>query len=124
MGAVFTAAAAAPLTSVASVLEMTGDFSLALPVILAVAIATAVSRGLSYGTIYTTKLLRRGTDIDRSHSLHRPIRIGGQGAVGLPGRLSFIRVRSTWPYCRCRGPVVYGRWYFSQSAFTRTLISE
>jgi CIC family chloride channel protein len=31
---------------------------------LAVAIATATSRGLSYGTIYTTKLLRRGTDID------------------------------------------------------------
>jgi chloride channel protein, CIC family len=65
MGAVFTAAARAPLTSLASVVEMTGDFALTLPVILAVAIATAVSRGLSYGTIYTTKLLRRGTDIDR-----------------------------------------------------------
>jgi CIC family chloride channel protein len=65
MGAVFSAAVAAPLTSIASVLEMTGDFSLALPVILAVAIATAVSRGLSHGTIYTTKLLRRGIDIDR-----------------------------------------------------------
>jgi CIC family chloride channel protein len=65
MGAVFAAAARAPLTSVASVVEMTGDFALTLPVILAVAIASAVSRGLSYGTIYTTKLLRRGTDIDR-----------------------------------------------------------
>jgi CIC family chloride channel protein len=65
MGAVFTAAARAPLTSLASVVEMTGDFSLTLPVMLAVAIATATSRALSYGTIYTTKLLRRGTDIDR-----------------------------------------------------------
>ena len=65
MGAVFAAAARAPLTSVASVVEMTGDFTLTLPVMLAVAIATATSRGLSYGTIYTTKLLRRGTDIDR-----------------------------------------------------------
>jgi CIC family chloride channel protein len=65
MGAVFTSAARAPLTSLASVVEMTGDFSLTLPVMLAVAVATAVSRGLSYGTIYTTKLLRRGTDIDR-----------------------------------------------------------
>jgi CIC family chloride channel protein len=45
---------------------MTGDFSLALPVMLAVAIATAVSRALSYGTIYTTKLLRRGRDIDQA----------------------------------------------------------
>ncbi|HTT53808.1 MAG TPA: TrkA C-terminal domain-containing protein, partial [Streptosporangiaceae bacterium] len=33
---------------------------------LAVAIATATSRALSYGTIYTTKLLRRGYDVDRA----------------------------------------------------------
>jgi CIC family chloride channel protein len=66
MGAVFTSAARAPLTSLASVVEMTGDFTLTLPVMLAVAIASTVSRGLSYGTIYTTKLLRRGTDIDRA----------------------------------------------------------
>jgi chloride channel protein, CIC family len=66
MGAVFTSAARAPLTSLASVVEMTGDFSLTLPVMLAVAVAATVSRALSYGTIYTTKLLRRGTDIDRA----------------------------------------------------------
>jgi chloride channel protein, CIC family len=66
MGAVFTAAARAPLTSVASVVELTGDYALTLPVMLAVAIATATSRALSYGTIYTTKLLRRGQDLDRA----------------------------------------------------------
>jgi chloride channel protein, CIC family len=66
MGAVFASAARAPLTSLASVVEMTGDFALTLPVMLAVAIAAALSRALSYGTIYTTKLLRRGTDIDRT----------------------------------------------------------
>ena len=66
MGAVFASAARAPLTSVASVVELTGDFTLTLPVMLAVAVATATSRGLSYGTIYTTKLLRRGADIDRA----------------------------------------------------------
>ena len=65
MGAVFASAARAPLTAVASVVEMTGDFALTLPVMLAVAISTATSRGLSYGTIYTAKLLRRGIDIDR-----------------------------------------------------------
>ena len=69
MGAVFTAAARAPLTSLASVVELTGDFTLTLPVMLAVAIASTVSRALSYGTIYTTKLLRRGTDIDRATPL-------------------------------------------------------
>jgi CIC family chloride channel protein len=66
MGAVFTSAARAPLTSLASVVELTGDFTLTLPVMLAVAIASIVSRALSYGTIYTTKLLRRGIDVDRA----------------------------------------------------------
>ena len=66
MGAVFASAARAPLTSFASVVEMTGDFTLTLPVMLAVALATLVSRSLSYGTIYTIKLLRRGHDIDRT----------------------------------------------------------
>jgi chloride channel protein, CIC family len=66
MGAVFASAARAPLTALASVVEMTGDFALTLPVMLAVAIASMTSRALSYGTIYTTKLLRRGTDIDRT----------------------------------------------------------
>jgi CIC family chloride channel protein len=66
MGAVFASAARAPLTSLASVVEMTGDFALTLPVMLAVAIASTISRALSYGTIYTAKLLRRGTDIDRT----------------------------------------------------------
>ncbi len=65
MGAVFGAAAQAPLTAVASVVEMTGNFTLTVPVMLAVGIATAISKRLSYGSIYTTKLLRRGVDIDR-----------------------------------------------------------
>jgi chloride channel protein, CIC family len=65
MGAVFASAARAPLTALASTVEMTGDYTLTLPVMLAVAVATTVSRALSYGSIYTTKLLRRGTDIDR-----------------------------------------------------------
>ncbi|WP_231117916.1 chloride channel protein [Mycobacterium colombiense] len=70
MGAVFASAARAPLTALASTVEMTGDFTLTLPVMLAVAVGTTVSRGLSYGTIYTTKLLRRGIDIDRATPTH------------------------------------------------------
>jgi CIC family chloride channel protein len=63
MGAVSTSAARAP---VASAVEMTGDFTLRLPVMLAVAIATATLRALSYGTIYHTKLLRCGRNIDHA----------------------------------------------------------
>jgi CIC family chloride channel protein len=65
MGAVFAGATQAPLTSIASVIEMTGNYALALPVMLAVGVAVGVSKRLSYGTIYTTKLLRRGIDIER-----------------------------------------------------------
>jgi chloride channel protein, CIC family len=70
MGAVFASAARAPLTALASTVEMTGDFTLTLPVMLAVAVGTTVSRALSYGTIYTTKLLRRGIDIDGPTPTH------------------------------------------------------
>jgi chloride channel protein, CIC family len=73
MGAVFAAAAQAPLTSIASVVEMTGNYGLILPVMLAAGIAAGLARRLSYGTIYTEKLLRRGIDIEV------PTGIGGRG---------------------------------------------
>ena len=65
MGAVFGGAAQAPLTAIASVIEMTGNFTLTLPVMLATGIGVAISKQLSYGSVYTTKLLRRGIDIER-----------------------------------------------------------
>lgn len=65
MGGVFGAAAQAPLTAIASVVEMTGNYALTVPVMLTCAIAAAVSKRLSYGSVYTTKLLRRGIDIER-----------------------------------------------------------
>ena len=65
MGGVFGAAAQAPLTAIASVVEMTGNFTLTVPVMLATGIAAALSKHLSHGSIYTTKLLRRGVDIER-----------------------------------------------------------
>jgi CIC family chloride channel protein len=65
MAAVFGAAAHAPLTAIASVVEMTGNFTLTVPVMLASGIAAGLSKQLSYGSIYTTKLLRRGIDIER-----------------------------------------------------------
>ena len=98
MGAVFAGATQAPLTSIASVVEMTGNFTLTLPVMLAVGIATGVSKRMTYGTIYTTKLLRRGTDIERPKpaSLLHVLTVGdvmqplvnpnGSGDLVLPGK--------------------------------------
>ena len=60
MGAAFAGAARAPMTAVLIIVEMTGQFSLILPMMLAVVIATGASRFLTRATIYTEKLRRRG----------------------------------------------------------------
>jgi CIC family chloride channel protein len=65
MAAVFAAAGRAPITAVLIVFELTGDYSIILPLMLAVVVATAVSRGLCQDSIYTLKLRRRGIDIER-----------------------------------------------------------
>ena len=76
MGGVFAAAAQAPLTAIASVVEMTGNFTLTVPIMLACGISAAVSKQLSYGSIYTTKLLRRGIDIERPKPTNVPQTLG------------------------------------------------
>ena len=69
MGGVFAGAAQAPLTAIASVAEMTGNFTLTLPIMLACGIAAQLAKQLTHGSIYTTKLLRRGIDIERPKAL-------------------------------------------------------
>ncbi|WP_067780570.1 chloride channel protein [Actinomyces vulturis] len=64
MGAVFTGAARAPITGVILIIEMTGQYDLLLPLMLAIALATGVSRFLTRTTIYTEELRKRGEDID------------------------------------------------------------
>jgi chloride channel protein, CIC family len=65
MGAVFAATSRAPITAVVIVFELTGDYSIILPLMLAVVVATALSHVLSKDSIYTLKLRRRGIDIER-----------------------------------------------------------
>ncbi len=65
MGGVFAGAAQAPLTAIASVVEMSGNYGLTVSIMLATGIAAALGRRITYGSIYTTKLLRRGIDIER-----------------------------------------------------------
>ncbi len=64
MGAVFAGAARAPITAVVILFELTGEYSIILPLMLAIVLATATSRLLSRDTIYTLKLRRRGIDLD------------------------------------------------------------
>ncbi len=67
MGAVFAAAARAPMTAILIIFELTGDYRIMLPLMLAVVIATALAGRLSPHSIYTLKLARRGIDLLRRH---------------------------------------------------------
>ncbi|MGY1437174.1 chloride channel protein [Streptomyces reniochalinae] len=63
MGATFAGAARAPITAVVILFELTGEYSIILPLMLAIVLATLTSRLLSRDTIYTLKLTRRGVDL-------------------------------------------------------------
>jgi CIC family chloride channel protein len=65
IAAVFAAAGRAPITAVLIVFELTGDYSIILPLMLAVVVATGLSKLLSEDSIYTLKLRSRGIDIER-----------------------------------------------------------
>ncbi len=65
MGAVFAAAARAPITSIIVLFEMTQDYHIILPLMTAVVISTVVAQVVNRETIYTIKLMRRGVDVQR-----------------------------------------------------------
>lgn len=64
MGAAFAGAAHAPITAVIVLFELTGQYTVILPLMTAIVVATLVGRTLSTDTIYTRKLKRRGIDIE------------------------------------------------------------
>ena len=64
MAAVFAGASHAPIAALLIVFELTGQYSIILPLMAAVALSTGLSHLLSRDNIYTLKLLRRGIDID------------------------------------------------------------
>lgn len=64
MGAVFAGAARAPITAVVILFELTSEYSIILPLMLAIVLATVTSRVLTRDTVYTLKLRRRGIDLE------------------------------------------------------------
>jgi chloride channel protein, CIC family len=66
MGAMVGGGTGAAMTAVTMIFEMTRDYGIVLPMILAVAAALGVRRLLSRESIYTMKLARRGHDIPKA----------------------------------------------------------
>jgi CIC family chloride channel protein len=63
MGALVGGATGAVMTAVTMIFEMTLDYSIVMPMIVAVALSIGARRVLSRETIYTLKLVRRGRSI-------------------------------------------------------------
>jgi chloride channel protein, CIC family len=63
MGAVVAAATAAPITGILLVFEMTSDYEIVLPLMLATVIATVVARRIEPDSLYSGWLRRRGERI-------------------------------------------------------------
>jgi CIC family chloride channel protein len=78
MAAVFGGAARAPITAIIIIFEMTRDYRIILPLMLAVVISTLVARGLSRESIYTLKVRRMGINLGRREesALMRRITVG------------------------------------------------
>jgi CIC family chloride channel protein len=66
MGAMVGGATGAVMTAVTMIFEMTLDYSIVMPMIVAVAMSIGARRVLSRETIYTMKLVRRGRAIPKA----------------------------------------------------------
>ncbi len=69
MAAVFAAAARAPLTSMLIVFEMSNDYHLILPLMIAGILASGFAQFLHSDSIYTSKLTKRGIRFDEGRDL-------------------------------------------------------
>ncbi len=65
MAAVFSGAARAPITAVLIVFEMSGDYQLILPLMLATVLSTLLAELLFKDSIYTLKLTLKGIRLER-----------------------------------------------------------
>jgi CIC family chloride channel protein len=66
MGAMVGGGTGAVMTAVTMIFEMTLDYSIIMPMIVAVAMSVGARRVLSHETIYTLKLVRRGRSIPKA----------------------------------------------------------
>lgn len=64
MASVFAGAAHAPVTAILIVFEMTGDYKLILPLMVATVVSVSLAQLISRESIYTEKLKQKGIDID------------------------------------------------------------
>ncbi|WP_319466122.1 chloride channel protein [uncultured Pseudodesulfovibrio sp.] len=70
MGGVVAGTTYAPITAILIIFEMSGTYSIILPLMLTCITATVMNSTIDRASIYTTKLLRRGIDIEAGRERH------------------------------------------------------
>ena len=70
MGALVAATTHAPLTAFMIIFELTSDYAIILPLMITCVLATLIATRLSEASIYSLKLIRRGTDMFKGRSLN------------------------------------------------------
>ncbi|UCG39134.1 MAG: chloride channel protein [bacterium] len=70
MGALVAAAAHAPLTNILILFELTGDYHIILPIMVACIVSTLTIRGLSPHSIYSIRLHKRGITIEAGREVN------------------------------------------------------
>ncbi|MDY6834020.1 MAG: chloride channel protein [Chloroflexota bacterium] len=94
MGAFFAATVQGPFTAIIILFEMTRDYDLILPLMVAVVASTLVARAISRESIYTMRLVRRGVDIHRQEhaDIMRDVTVGEVMTRGFPSVLPTMLV--------------------------------
>ncbi|MBN1882546.1 MAG: chloride channel protein [Deltaproteobacteria bacterium] len=70
MGAMVAGTTHGPLTAILIIFEMTHDYKIILPLMIACIISTVVARSIQIDSIYTLKLVRRGINIYKGRELN------------------------------------------------------
>lgn len=101
MAAVFASAAHAPITAILIVFEMSGDYHLILPLMLATVFSTLLSERLRHDSIYTLKLSRRGVRLERGRDIDvmRGVFVGEamtNDVATVPGEMTLAELREAF----------------------------
>ncbi|HDP93811.1 MAG TPA: CBS domain-containing protein [Candidatus Aminicenantes bacterium] len=70
MSAVVGATTHAPITAILIIFEMTNDYKIILPLMIATTISSLMSTRLHRGSIYTLKLMRRGIHLEKGREIN------------------------------------------------------
>lgn len=89
MGAVVGATTHGPITAILIIFELTSDYKIILPLMLAVVLATAIARLFTHESIYTLKLIRRGVKFSTTMDLTVLRQITADQVT--PGRVPVVR---------------------------------